>query len=468
MSLIAILSVAVISLVVTLLLLFHSVNEGIQTGWKKKLTALRAPIQITPKDAYYHTKYYEIDRYASASDFSLKTLGEKLLSTGNPYNPEVDEELPSRLLSIETNERDLVKELYQTIKRTDWVIEDYESSAVVLQLHLDNGGHRSNLTQALYLTTFGEKNEKLFSLIEKPRPQDAPFLPFKQEGLLHLPQNGILLPKHFQESGAKVGDLGHIIYGAATFSSVQEMRYEVKICGFYDAGVLSVGPKCAYVPKEIVRHINSSGQALPIDRRLTNGFHIYFNDFNKTPLFAEELNAALEENHLSEYFEVIPYYEYDFAKDLFTQFKSDSNLFNLVGIIILIVACCNIISLLTLLVNDKKKEIGILQAMGATPSSIALIFSFCGIFIGLFSVCIGTFLAFLILSNLDTLVQLMSRMQGYDLFNAAFYGDSLPTHFSGQALLFTLLTTPILSLLAGLVPALKAARMNPCEILRSE
>ena len=41
--------------------------------------------------------------------------------------------------------------------------------------------------------------------------------------------------------------------------------------------------------------------------------------------------------------------------------------------LILIVACCNIISLLVLLVNDKKKEIGILQSMGASSMSIAAI-----------------------------------------------------------------------------------------------
>ena len=462
MSLIAILSVAVISLVVTLLLLFHSVNEGIQTGWKKKLTALRAPIQITPKEAYYHTRYYEIDRYSSASNFAFKTLGEKFLAIGNPYNEEVDEELPQRLQRSADDGRDLVKELYKTINRSDFLIEDYESSAVVLQLHLENQGQKSNLTQALYLTTFGEKNEKLFSLLQKPS------LPYKINDTIYLPEDGIVLPKHFQESGAKLGDRAHIIYGATTFSSVQEMRYEVKICGFYDPGVLSVGPKCAYVPREIVRHINASGQSLPMDRRLTNGFHIHFDDFEKTEQIAKELTLAIQKANLSSYFEVIPYYEYEFAKDLFNQFKSDSNLFNLIGIIILIVACCNIISLLTLLVNDKKREIGILQAMGAKQSSIALIFGLCGILIGLFSVCVGTFFAFIILANLDTIVHLMSRMQGYDLFNAAFYGDSLPTHFSKHALFLIFITTPILSLLAGLVPAVKAAKMHPSEILRSE
>ena len=83
------------------------------------------------------------------------------------------------------------------------------------------------------------------------------------------------------------------------------------------------------------------------------------------------------------------------------QFQSDKYLFTLVGIIILLVACCNIISLLALLVNDKKKEIGILQAMGASKKSIALIFGTCGVAMGIVSSLIGTMRAIATLHYLD-------------------------------------------------------------------
>ena len=78
----------------------------------------------------------------------------------------------------------------------------------------------------------------------------------------------------------------------------------------------------------------------------------------------EEILQALKRDGLDNYWKVTTFREYDFAKDLIQQFQSDKYLFALVGMIILIVACCNIISMLVLLVNDKKREIGILQAMG--------------------------------------------------------------------------------------------------------
>jgi lipoprotein-releasing system permease protein len=137
-------------------------------------------------------------------------------------------------------------------------------------------------------------------------------------------------------------------------------------------------------------------------------------------------------------------------------------------VIILIVACCNIISLLVLLVNDKKREIGILQAMGASHMSIAAIFGSCGMIMGILSSIIGIAAAVLTLHHIDAVVQLLSFIQGHDAFHAAFFGKSLPDHLSRNALTFILVTTPLLSFLAGLVPAIKACRLRPSVILRSE
>jgi lipoprotein-releasing system permease protein len=65
-------------------------------------------------------------------------------------------------------------------------------------------------------------------------------------------------------------------------------------------------------------------------------------------------------------------------------------------------------------------------------------------------------------------VQILSFIQGRDAFNTAFFGTSLPDELSHHAVLFILIATPLLSLLAGLVPAIKACRLRPSAILRSE
>ena len=106
--------------------------------------------------------------------------------------------------------------------------------------------------------------------------------------------------------------------------------------------------------------------------------------------------------------------------------------------------------------------------MGASKRSIALIFGGCGLITGILGSLVGTCLGLLTLSNLDLLVKFLSAMQGHDLFNALFFGQNLPHELSLRSLYFVLIATPIIGLIAGLIPAVKACRLNPSQILRSE
>lgn len=95
LSLIALMSIFVISLVVWLLVLFLSVTEGIEKNWLKKLTALNAPIRLIPTDDYFNSYYYQVDSISAKSGYSHKSIGEKLISSiTDPYEPEIDESIP--------------------------------------------------------------------------------------------------------------------------------------------------------------------------------------------------------------------------------------------------------------------------------------------------------------------------------------------------------------------------------------
>ncbi len=87
---------------------------------------------------------------------------------------------------------------------------------------------------------------------------------------------------------------------------------------------------------------------------------------------------------------------------------------------------------------------------------------------GTLSTLIGTLAAMLTLHHIDVVVSFLSFLQGHEAFNTVFYGKSLPSELSKDALIFIVIATPIISLLAGLVPAIKACKLSPTEILRSE
>lgn len=307
------------------------------------------------------------------------------------------------------------------------------------------------------------------------KPLTSPLWTYRLKEKLVLPQpspaiaeRGILLAKSFQDSGILIGDRGYLSYQASTASGTQEQRLAVYVAGFYDPGIMSVGSKCILVHPHVAHTINTASQTQYFDKMMANGIQVWFQDIKEAKKIKQNLEKAFEEAGISRYWKITTFHDFDFAKDLLEQFQSDRYLFTLIGVIILIVACCNIISLLVILVNDKKREIGILTALGASPRSIAFIFGGCGAAMGIISSVIGVLAAILTLRHLDSLIHFLSFLQGHNAFNAAFYGSTLPNRLSHEALFFVLITTPIISLLAGLVPAIKACNLRPSEILRSE
>lgn len=311
-----------------------------------------------------------------------------------------------------------------------------------------------------------------FLLISKADvKKSSPFWFSMENGQLVLPVGaesgqGILLPKTFREAGVLLGDRGYLSYYTPTTSAVQEQRIGTFVAGFYDPGIIPLGGKFILVNNYVTSLIRSAHNQE--DTTLSNGINVRVEDIAKAPEVKAALLKAFEREGISPYWKVETYNEFDFTRDLIQQLHSDKNLFTLISTVIIIVACSNIISMLIILVNDKKLEIGILRSMGATSGSIAAIFGFCGVVMGVAGSLIGTGLALITLRNLDSLVHFISSLQGYNAFNPIFYGETLPNEISYEALLFVVLATGGISLLAGIVPAMKACLMKPSKILRAE
>jgi lipoprotein-releasing system permease protein len=276
----------------------------------------------------------------------------------------------------------------------------------------------------------------------------------------------VLLPKGFRESGALIGDQGYLSYFSPTPSAVQEQRIPVYVAGFYDPGIMPIGGKFILVGRDLAVLIRGSYQHE--NTHFTNGINVRFGDIADAPKVKVQLQEAFQQAGIAPYWHIETYQDFEFSKDIIQQLKSEKNLFSLISLVIIVVACSNIISMLIILVNDKKLEIGIMRSMGASCRSIALIFGVCGMVMGTIGSLVGILASLITLRYVNELVGFMSRIQGHDLFNPVFYGSTLPTELSLEALMFVIMTTVVISLLAGLVPAFKASMMRPSAILRSE
>ncbi len=136
---------------------------------------------------------------------------------------------------------------------------------------------------------------------------------------------------------------------------------------------------------------------------------------------------------------------------------------------VVLVAAFLTMSLLLVLVLKKTREIGLLGALGASRPMIALCFCLQGVVVGLVGTAGGVALGFTFLHFRNDVVHAITHFTGGQQLLAQFYQFSeLPEHLENRDLLIIVLSALVLSTLAGVIPAVIAARLKPVEALRSE
>ena len=135
--------------------------------------------------------------------------------------------------------------------------------------------------------------------------------------------------------------------------------------------------------------------------------------------------------------------------------------------LIVIVAAFGVIVAQIMKVQEKSREIAVLRSFGASAGLVLRAFMLLGLFIGLIGSLTGLVLGLVIATNLDAIRLALEGMTGLDLFPAAEFRlaflPSRPT-FGAAATAFAIAL--LLTLLAVVYPAIRAARLSPAEALR--
>jgi lipoprotein-releasing system permease protein len=162
----------------------------------------------------------------------------------------------------------------------------------------------------------------------------------------------------------------------------------------------------------------------------------------------------------------------DWTQDNATYFRAiriEKIMMTLLLSLIVAVAGFNIVATLVMVVTDKRSGIAILRTLGYSRLTIVQIFAFQGIVVGWIGVVLGVLGGVLMALNVDTLAPRLEKLFGFEFMPAdVYYLTALPSDIHGMEVVVIALLALLMTALATVYPAVRAADVAPAEVLRYE
>lgn len=175
--------------------------------------------------------------------------------------------------------------------------------------------------------------------------------------------------------------------------------------------------------------------------------------------------------------DVIPHLPAGFGMETWTQWfgsvyeniRLSRTIVGLLLWLLVAVAAFNLVVSLVMIVRDKRGDIAILRTLGASPAMIGRIFVLQGSLIGLIGTSLGLVAGIALSLTVSDLFAWVEARSGMELLSAEVYPvDFLPSQLRLADIVAVCGGVLVLSLLASLYPAWRAARVHPAAALRAE
>ncbi len=262
---------------------------------------------------------------------------------------------------------------------------------------------------------------------------------------------GLILGKELSlRLGAFVGDQVNVVSPVGSSNAIGAIGMTPKIRTFrvvaiFESGMYEYDASLAYMAIGEAQKFFNMGNTV-------TGIEVKVDDIFQAAGIAQGIEQALG----------FPFWARDWMqlnRNLFSALKLEKVMMFLLLVLITIVASFNIVSTLTMIVNEKQREIAILKAMGATRISITLIFMLNGIIIGLAGTVIGVPLGYAFLWLIQT----------YWTFDpTVYYIKQIPVNVQTLDVFIVSVSAILISFAATLYPSWQAAKLDPAAALRYE
>lgn len=269
--------------------------------------------------------------------------------------------------------------------------------------------------------------------------------------------NTIVLGKRLSERlGVIVGDRVTLISpdgNSTAFGTIPRTR-TFKIVAIFEVGMKDYDNGVVFMPLKSAQSFFKYGEGI-------NTIEV----FVKNPDLVSETTKDIHKTFRG--LKVIDWQEAN--TKFFTTLKVERNVMFTILTLIVLVAALNIISSLIMLVKDKSQDIAILRTIGATRNTIMKIFFLTGSLIGVSGIVAGCTLGLLFCFNIEHIRHFLESLAGTDLFNAEVYFLSqLPAKVEIAEVVLIVCVALFLVFAASVIPAWRAARLDPVEALRYE
>jgi lipoprotein-releasing system permease protein len=234
---------------------------------------------------------------------------------------------------------------------------------------------------------------------------------------------------------------------ASSISGLIPKAMSCQVAGIFETGMYEYDANMVYISLESAQSLFNLGD------RITS-ITVKTNDYNRADAIGKQIDNVLGYKYYSTDWKLM-------NKNLFSWMTLEKWASFIVLSLIIAVAAFNIISSLIMIVLEKRKEIGILMSLGMSNQRIKKIFIYQGITIGTFGGIVGCLLGF-ILCYIQYKFHLISLPAEY------YFISALPVKMQFLDFFCVALAAFLLSFLATLYPAARAARMNPVEAIRYE